>query len=291
MAKANSKMNDTGDKHNRASKNRKWAKQRGDAVESLLRAAGAVREQQATPSLTLFGELQPQFHAGDTVQVRIEDGSWRVGLRAVSDIEEIENRAGTPQKVIRVSWEDEWQAAQREGREPISVPWPYEQVEFWEPGLTSDRETENLQQPAEHRPAALPFSFVGGRPSKLPAAPTKDAAKLSKFAAKLSRFASSPGGTQARNLGLPHGRGDRYVPHRKACPFCVDRVEEIDYKDVAGLRRYLSERNKLESRRKTGICARHQRGLRVAIKRARHMALLPYVGLHANNTVDIPDKD
>ena len=65
------------------------------------------------------------------------------------------------------------------------------------------------------------------------------------------------------------------------CSFCVDRVEEIDYKDVARLRRYLSERSKIEPRRKTGTCARHQRGLSVAIKRARHMALLPYVGPHA----------
>jgi small subunit ribosomal protein S18 len=61
----------------------------------------------------------------------------------------------------------------------------------------------------------------------------------------------------------------------------VDRVVEIDYKDVARLRRYLSERSKIEPRRKTGTCARHQRGLSAAIKRARHMALLPYVGPHA----------
>ena len=81
--------------------------------------------------------------------------------------------------------------------------------------------------------------------------------------------------------GRPRGRGDRYVPRRKVCSFCVDRVVEIDYKDVARLRRYLSERSKIEPRRKTGTCARHQRGLSVAIKRARHMALLPYVGPHA----------
>ena len=64
---------------------------------------------------------------------------------------------------------------------------------------------------------------------------------------------------------------------RKVCSFCVDKVETIDYKDVARLRRYLSERAKIVPRRVTGTCARHQRELTVAIKRARHIALLPYV--------------
>ena len=64
---------------------------------------------------------------------------------------------------------------------------------------------------------------------------------------------------------------------KKVCAFCADRVEYIDYKDVARLRRYLSERAKIVPRRVTGTCARHQRELTVAIKRARHIALLPYV--------------
>ena len=75
--------------------------------------------------------------------------------------------------------------------------------------------------------------------------------------------------------------GGRYVPRRKVCAFCVDNVRYIDYKDVPRLRRYLSERAKIEPRRKTGTCARHQRALSVAIKRARHMALLPFVGPHS----------
>jgi small subunit ribosomal protein S18 len=78
------------------------------------------------------------------------------------------------------------------------------------------------------------------------------------------------------------GRGrDRYVPRRKVCGFCVDKVQDIDYKDIPRLRKYLSERAKIEPRRKTGTCARHQRALSVALKRARHMALLPYVGPHS----------
>jgi small subunit ribosomal protein S18 len=89
-----------------------------------------------------------------------------------------------------------------------------------------------------------------------------------------------PGGGGGRPGG-PRGNRERYVPRRKVCAFCVDKMEVIDYKDVARLRRYLSERAKIEPRRKTGTCARHQRALSVALKRARHMALLPYVGPHS----------
>ena len=72
---------------------------------------------------------------------------------------------------------------------------------------------------------------------------------------------------------------DRMRPRKrkKVCDYCVDKVEHIDYKDTAKLRRYLSERGKILPRRTTGICAAHQRQLTVAIKRARHIALLPYV--------------
>ena len=63
---------------------------------------------------------------------------------------------------------------------------------------------------------------------------------------------------------------------KKVYGFCVDKVESIDYKDVARLRRYISERAKILPRRVTGTCARHQRELTVAIKRARHLALLPF---------------
>jgi small subunit ribosomal protein S18 len=64
---------------------------------------------------------------------------------------------------------------------------------------------------------------------------------------------------------------------RKVCSFCVDKVHSIDYKDVPRLRRYVSERSKIIPRRVTGTCARHQRQLTLAIKRARHIALLPFV--------------
>ena len=71
----------------------------------------------------------------------------------------------------------------------------------------------------------------------------------------------------------PRGRKGR----RKVCSFCVDKIDTIDYKDVARLRRFMSERAKILPRRVTGTCAHHQRELTVAIKRARQIALLPFV--------------
>ena len=65
-------------------------------------------------------------------------------------------------------------------------------------------------------------------------------------------------------------------PKRKVCAFCVDKVENIDYKDIAKIRRFVSERAKILPRRVTGTCACHQRALTTAIKRARHLALLPF---------------
>ncbi len=66
-------------------------------------------------------------------------------------------------------------------------------------------------------------------------------------------------------------------PRRKVCAFCADKNETIDYKDAAKLRKYLTERGKIAPRRASGTCAKHQRELAMAIKRARIMALLPYV--------------
>lgn len=63
---------------------------------------------------------------------------------------------------------------------------------------------------------------------------------------------------------------------RKVCQFCADKVESIDYKDTAKLRKFVSDRGKILPRRMTGTCAGHQRELTEAIKRARHVALLPY---------------
>ena len=72
------------------------------------------------------------------------------------------------------------------------------------------------------------------------------------------------------------GGGKMRKPKKKVCNFCIDKVEHIDYKDVNKLRRYISERGKIIPRRISGNCAKHQRQLTVAIKRARNIAFLPF---------------
>ena len=74
--------------------------------------------------------------------------------------------------------------------------------------------------------------------------------------------------------------GGKFQPQRKFCAFCADKAESVDYKDPIKLRRYISDRGKIEPRRRTGTCAKHQRALALAIKRARHLALLPYTASH-----------
>lgn len=71
-------------------------------------------------------------------------------------------------------------------------------------------------------------------------------------------------------------RPQRGRRRRKVCAFCVDKIEAVDYKDIARLRKFMSDRGKILPRRMTGACAHHQRQLTDAIKRARQIALLPY---------------
>ncbi|MEL7625008.1 MAG: 30S ribosomal protein S18 [Clostridiales bacterium] len=65
-------------------------------------------------------------------------------------------------------------------------------------------------------------------------------------------------------------------PRKRVCSFCVDKVESIDYKEIGRLKKYISERGKIFPRRISGNCAKHQRQLTIAIKRARNVALLPF---------------
>ena len=83
----------------------------------------------------------------------------------------------------------------------------------------------------------------------------------------------------------------RYIPKRKVCSFCRDKVKDINYKDPVQLRPFISDRGKIQPRRKTGTCARHQRVLALAIKRARHIALLPYVSTHMHRTGSTASTD
>ena len=81
------------------------------------------------------------------------------------------------------------------------------------------------------------------------------------------------GGKDRRKRTAP-GAGQQ---RRRSCYFCREKIDDIDYKNVAQLRRYISEKAKIRSRRVTGACRRHQRQVAVAVKRAREMALLPYI--------------
>ena len=71
---------------------------------------------------------------------------------------------------------------------------------------------------------------------------------------------------------------------RKPCPYCRDKVDQVDYKDVTALRKFISDRGKIRSRRITGACRRHQNQIALAVKRAREIALLPYVS-------DTPERE
>ncbi len=95
----------------------------------------------------------------------------------------------------------------------------------------------------------------------------------------MTTTAARPPARPAREGGRP-----RFVPRRKVCAFCVDKAESIDYKTTDRFGRYISDRGRIEPRRKTGTCARHQRMLAEAIKRARHLALLPFTQEHIRLT-------
>lgn len=135
--------------------------------------------------------------------------------------------------------------------------------------------------------------------SEEPAAPVAAAPEAADEAAVEPGAAedAKPAGESERQAPIPTAEAERepsarperkkrgrYTPRRKVCAFCVDKVEVIDYKDPNRLRRYLSDRGKMEPRRKTGTCAKHQRHLTVALKRARHLALLPYTAEHIRVT-------
>jgi small subunit ribosomal protein S18 len=84
--------------------------------------------------------------------------------------------------------------------------------------------------------------------------------------------APGPGGRRGRGKGGPR----KFIHKPKICMFCVEKNARIDYKQADMLRRYVTERGKIRPRRQTGMCAKHQRAMSTAVKRARHLALLPY---------------
>ena len=92
-------------------------------------------------------------------------------------------------------------------------------------------------------------------------------------------MAKQRGGTSTATRDRRRGRG-KGVPgggRRKSCPFCKEKVDRVDYRDLAALRRAISDKGKIRSSRVTGACRRHQSQLARAVKRARELGLLPYV--------------
>jgi|BarGraIncu00222A_1022003.scaffolds.fasta_scaffold253787_2 small subunit ribosomal protein S18 len=123
----------------------------------------------------------------------------------------------------------------------------------------------------ENVPTAAPVASAAPAPAS--SAPTSSSAPAGSHGP--SSHSSGP-----RGAGAPRGRregGFRFRrPHRKVCRFCADKVDFIDYKDSPRLRSFISERGKILPSRMTGTCARHQRELTHALKRARNIALLPF---------------
>ena len=107
-----------------------------------------------------------------------------------------------------------------------------------------------------------------------------------------SEHRESSGGDRGAREERPRrrGGGGGRFGRRRVCSFCVDKVDSIDYKEASRLRRYISDRGKIEPRRKTGTCAKHQRMLTLALKRARHVALLPFTALHIQLTGVFPSR-
>lgn len=106
------------------------------------------------------------------------------------------------------------------------------------------------------------------------------------------RAGETAAATEGREAPPDRERGDgqefrrrRGRGRRRPCVMCVEKMPFVDYKDFNFLRRFISDRGRIESRRKSGTCAKHQRALAQAIKRARHLALLPYTADHVRTGV------
>lgn len=154
--------------------------------------------------------------------------------------------------------------------------------------MTEQERTETEPSSDAPPPAAEPEAVAAAPPESAPeaiaAAPPESAPAAEGAAPRSAPRAERSEGDRPegdRDRGGPRERGGRrYFGRRKVCMFCVEKVKAIDYKDSMRLRRFLSDRARIEPRRKTGTCAKHQRWLAIALKRARHLALLPYTPEH-----------
>jgi len=120
--------------------------------------------------------------------------------------------------------------------------------------------SSSQSRPSQGRPSQGRPSQSGGRPPR--------------------QGGSGGGRPPRRNQGRRGYGSQSYGRRRKVCAFCLEKTKTIDYKDRATMRRFLTDLGKIKSRRKTGTCAKHQRRLAIAVKRARHLALLPFTAEH-----------
>ena len=160
--------------------------------------------------------------------------------------------------------------------------------------MNPDEEDRQAGAPGDSAPAAAaeapapasaePAAPKPGEAAPPPPAATRVPAQGTAFQPARPQSESRGGGDDRDRRGGGGGGGRRYFGRRKVCSFCVDKATSIDYKDPAKLRRYVSDRGRIEGRRRTGTCAKHQRWLATALKRARHLALLPYAPEHIRLT-------
>ncbi len=142
----------------------------------------------------------------------------------------------------------------------------------------------------------VPASDVASAAAAAPTAPASAPAAPAAATSFVARPPAGGGADRGERRGPGSDRdsgsagGGRYFGRRKVCIFCVDKAKSVDYKDPAKLRRFVSDRGRIEGRRRTGVCAKHQRWLAVALKRARHLALLPYSPEHIRSSGAFPSR-
>jgi len=154
----------------------------------------------------------------------------------------------------------------------------------------NDAPEQNQGPPAESGPPQQPDGGAPQQQSEGGYAPRGDRPSYGGGGGDRPSYGGNRGGGgDDRPRRRPGGGGGRFG-RRRVCAFCVDKVVKIDYKDPGKLRRYISDRGKIEPRRKTGTCAGHQRMLTIALKRARHVALLPFTAEHIHVTGVFPSR-
>ena len=138
---------------------------------------------------------------------------------------------------------------------------------------------EQNQAPAPEAPAAAAASTPSPRREGGPGGPGGHPGGRREGGPGAGRREGGPGGP-----GGPRRGKRQFFRKKKVCKFCVEKIDLIDYKRADILSQFVQERGKILPRRMTGVCARHQRWLGVAIKRARNIALLPFAGSAAGST-------